>query len=124
VVDGADGALVETGLLGGLEVADVPDVGDGVAVDRRADVGAGAANLVVLIVEDDVLLPLLVQNGTLVGVLDTGVAGDGDDLGVGLVGDVVDGQRVLVVAVADIATSVARVRATVDEALSLERWSQ
>lgn len=119
MVDGADCALVETRLLGCLEVRNVPDVGDGVAVDRGADVGAGAAYLVVLVVEDQVLLPLLVEDSALVGVLDARVAGDRDDQGLGLVGDVVDGQRVLVVAVADVAAVVARVGATVDEALSL-----
>lgn len=47
------------------------------------------------------------------------VAGGGDDSGGGLVGDVVDGEGVLVVTIADIATSVPCVRSAVDQALGI-----
>lgn len=54
-------------------------------------------------------------------VLNTRIVGDGDDLGVVslLVGDVVDGEGILVVGIADIASKVTLVRATVDHALSV-----
>jgi hypothetical protein len=82
-------------------------------------VGAGAADLIVLIVHDEVLLPLLVEDSTLVSVLNTLVTGDGEDGGVGLVGDIVDGEGVLVVAVADVAADVLGVGTAVDEALGV-----
>lgn len=47
------------------------------------------------------------------------VGSDGNDLRVGRVRDVVDGQGILVVAVADIAAQVLRIRTLVLEALGL-----
>lgn len=47
------------------------------------------------------------------------VAGCGDDGGSGLVSDVVDGEGVLVVTIADIAASVPGVRSAVDQALGI-----
>jgi hypothetical protein len=87
VVDGLAGSLVVAGLLGVLEVTNIPDEGGGVAVGS----GATAVVLVVLVVQDEELLVLGVENPALVGVGGTLVAGDGDELGVLLVSDVVDG---------------------------------
>jgi hypothetical protein len=53
VVRAVAGGLEVAGLLGVAEVADVPEVGDGEAVAARA----GTADLVVLVVEDEELLP-------------------------------------------------------------------
>lgn len=64
VVDTVGGALVDTSLLRGLEGADVPEVGDGVSRGS----GASGVVLIVLVVEDEVLLPLGVGNPTLVSV--------------------------------------------------------
>jgi hypothetical protein len=115
VVDGLAGRLVVASLLGVLEVTDVPDEGGGVAVGT----GAAAVVLVVLVVEDEELLVLGVEDPALVGVGGALVAGDGDELGVLLVGDVVDGEGVLVVAVADLAALVLLVGALVDQALGV-----
>lgn len=64
VVDAVGLAAVVASLLGSLERSDVPEVGDGVTAGSRA----GGINLVVLVVEDEVLLPLRVGDPTLVGV--------------------------------------------------------
>lgn len=64
VVDAVGLGLVHARLLGVLEVADVPEVGDGVAVGGGAD----AVVLVVLVVEDEELLPGGVGDPALVGV--------------------------------------------------------
>lgn len=87
VVDGLAGSLVVTGLLGVLEVADVPDKGGSVTVGT----GAAAVVLIVLVVKDEELLVLGVEDPALVGVGGALVAGDGDELGVLLVSDIVDG---------------------------------
>lgn len=107
--------LVETSLLGGGERRDVPDVSDKEAIVSGRD----TVILVVLVVEDQELLPLLVEQPTLVGVGGTLVGGTGDDGGVGLVSDVVDGEGVLVVAVADLAALVLSVGTVVDDTLSI-----
>lgn len=126
VVDRAGGSLVVAGDDGLLKVLDVPNVGHGETilggtVDSSA-VGVDLA-LVKLIVHDDVSLPVGVENPTLMGVgsSDVGCARD-DGTGVTetlLVGDVVDGQCVLVVTVADVTAVVLLVRSTVDNALSV-----
>lgn len=134
VVDAAAGTGELARLLGALELGDVPDVGHGVGVLP----GVGDVDLIVLVVEDEVCLPLGVEDPALVGVGDAFVGGLGDDLDVGLVLDVVarksvsvcmksegtsrrclHGQGVLVVAVADIPAPVLEVRPTVDEALRI-----
>jgi hypothetical protein len=79
--------------------------------------------LVKLIVHDDVGLPEGIENPTLMGVggSDVGCARD-DGTSVTetlLVGDIVDGQSVLVVAVADVTAVVLLVRSSVDYALSV-----
>ena len=98
VVNDLAGSLVVTSLLGRLEITDIPDEG------RSMTVGSGTATvvLIVLVVEDEELLVLGVEDPALVGVGGTLVAGDGDELWVLLVGNVVDGEGVLVVAVADL----------------------
>jgi hypothetical protein len=78
-------ALEETGLLGVLEITDVPEVGDGVAVGAGTD----TIVLVVLVIEDEELLPGGVGDPALVGVGGTLVGGAADDVGGGLVGDIV-----------------------------------
>lgn len=87
VVDGLARGLVVAGLLGVLEVTNVPDEGCGMAVGSRA----ATVVLVVLVVEDEVLLVLSVEHPALVSVGGTLVAGNREELGVLLVGNVVDG---------------------------------
>lgn len=116
VVDGLCGVLEETGLLGVLEIADVPDESNGVTVGARAS----SVSLVELIVEDKELLVLSVENPALVSVGSTLVRDLGDDVGdVGLVSHIVDGKGILVVSVADVAALVTLVGSTVDNALSI-----
>jgi hypothetical protein len=99
--------LVETSLLRGSQVLDIPDVGDGVAILG----GTVAAELVELVVHNEVLLPLGVEDPALVGVGGALVRGDGDDGRVGGVGRIVDGEGVLVVTVADVTAGEAGVGA-------------
>lgn len=116
VVDGLCGVLEETGLLGLLEITDVPDESNGVTVGARAS----TVSLVELIVEDKELLVLGVKNPALVSVRSTLVRNLGDDVGdVGLVSHIVDGEGILVVSVADITALVTLVGSTVDNALSV-----
>ena len=56
--------LEDACLAGGLERRDVPDVRDRVAVGR----GTGALDLVELVVQEEVLLPLRVEDPALVSV--------------------------------------------------------
>ena len=93
MVDGRAGSLVVPRLLGVLEVTNVPDKGGGAAVGARA----ATVKLVVLVVHDKPLLVLRVEDPALVSVGSTLISGDGDELGVLLVGDVVDGLSMLVV---------------------------
>jgi len=126
VVDGAGRGLVVAGDDGRLEVLDVPDVGHGEAVlggrVNGSAVGVDLA-LVELIVHDDVGLPHGIENPALMGVGSTDVRSARDDCTsvteANLVGDVVDGQGVLVVAVANVTAVVLLVRSTVDNALSV-----
>lgn len=115
VVDGAHRGLVDTGLLWCAEVTNVPDKSGGEAVRGRP----GSVFLIQLVIKQEVLLVVGIEDDTLVRVGRAGVASPGDDGGGGLVGDIVDGQRVLVVAIADVAASVASVRSAVDQALSI-----
>lgn len=126
VVDGAGRGLVVAGDDGLLEVLDVPDVGHGEAVlggrVNGSAVGVDLA-LVKLIVHDDVGLPHGIEDPTLMGVRSTDVRSARDDgtsvTEANLVGDVVDGQGVLVVAVADVTAVVFGVRAAVFDALGI-----
>lgn len=79
----------------------------------------GLLLLIQLIVHQQELLVLRVQHPPLVRVRRTLVRDARDDLGVRFIGDVVDGERVLVVAVADLDAVVARVGPAVDEALGV-----
>jgi hypothetical protein len=125
VVDHAGGGLVVAGDLGGFEVLDVPDVRDcetvlGGGSDSSA-VGVDLA-LVELVIHDEMGLPVLVGDPALVSVRGAGVGSAGNDgtsADTLLVGDVVDGQGVLVVTVADITSVVLLVRTTVHDALSV-----
>lgn len=135
VIDAVSLAAVVASLLRSLKRSDIPEVGDWVTTSSRT----GGINLIVLVVEDEVLLPLGVGDPTLVGVCicyqslfmlsmrgkisqrtaSTLVRGARNDVGLVLVGDIVDGQSVFVVTVADITAEVLLIRATVDEALSI-----
>ena len=64
MVDTVGFGLEDTRLLGVLEIADVPEVGYGVAIGSGAD----SIVLVILVVEDEELLPGGVSNPSLVGV--------------------------------------------------------
>ena len=127
VVDGAGSGLVVTSVLGLLKVGDVPDVGDRETVlGGRVGGSAGRVDLtlVKLIVHDKVCLPHGVENPALVGVGCTDVGSARDDLsGVGtiLVGHIVDGEGVLVVAIADVTAEIFLVRSAVHNALSVCR---
>lgn len=125
VVDGAGGGLIVTGVLGLLEVGDVPDVCDRETVlGGRVGGSAGGVDftLVKLIVHDKVGLPHGVEDPALVGVGCADVRSARDDLsGVGavLVGHIVDGEGVLVVAVADVTAKVLLVGSAVHNALGV-----
>ena len=117
VVDRGLGRLVVAGVDGRLEVADVEDVGRGV-VDETADLsrgGTGLVQLIELVVEEEGGHGL-VDNPALMGVGVTDVRGFADDDRVLLVGSVVDGEGVLVVAKADLLAEVLLVGAAVDDA--------
>jgi hypothetical protein len=118
VVDGLLLGLVQTCIDWLFEIADVKDVGHRELISSRS----GAVSLVELIVKDNVFLPVAIENSTLVGVLSTDIRGARDDtrsILAGLVSHVVDGESILVIAIADIASEVALVGATVDEALGI-----
>lgn len=67
VIDGLDLGLVETGLLGVLEVADIPNIGDRESVFG----GSVPTDLIKLVIEDEEFLVVDVNNGALVGVAGT-----------------------------------------------------
>lgn len=97
--------LVENRIFRVLQVANVPDISNRVPVLGWAD----GVSLVVLVVQQEVFLVQGVEHPALVGVGCTVVRSAGDDGGVSFVGDVVDGETVFVVAVADVMTKVALV---------------
>lgn len=115
VVDGTNRGLVDTGLLWCAEVTDVPDISGREAVRGRSS----AIFLIQLVIKQEVLLVVGVEDDALVRVGRASVASPGDDGRSGLVSDVVDGQRVLVVAIADVAASVTGVGSAVDQALCI-----
>jgi hypothetical protein len=126
VVNGAGCGLVVTGHGGLFEVLDVPDVGHREPVlSGRVDSGAVRVDLalVELIVHDEMGLPHGIQNPTLMCVRSPNIGSARDDrtsvTETLFVGDVVDGQGILVVTVADITAVVLLVGATVDDALSI-----
>lgn len=84
MVDSLSQMLVVSRLFRFLERADVPDVRDGVAFTCRT----ACVDFVVFIVSNDILLPLGVQDPSLVGIAGAFVGGggyDGDVLFVGYV---------------------------------------
>ena len=85
------------------------------SISARAD----SVVLVVLIVKEQVLLVHGIQDTALVRVCSTFVRSDGQDGGRLLVRYVVDGERVLVVAVANLFAFEFCIWATVDQALSI-----
>lgn len=109
-------------LLAGLVVAREHGLGQRADVEDEGDRetilgGARPVRLVELVVEDEELLVVAVEHPALVRVRRAGVRGARDDRGRVLVGDVVDGECVFVVAVADVPTGVAGIGTAVDEAL-------
>lgn len=84
VVNTLVGTLVKSGLLGVLEITDIPDVGDGVAVGG----GAGKLVLVVLVVHEEPLLVVDIVNPALVGEGGAFVGDSGDDGDIALVGNI------------------------------------
>jgi hypothetical protein len=125
VVDGAGGGLVVARVLGMLQVGDVPDVSDWEAIlGGRIGCGAVRVNLalVKLVVHDKVSLPHRVYDPALMGIRGTDVRSAGDNLssfGSVLVGDVVDGERIFVIAIAYISSEISGIRAAVDYALRI-----
>jgi len=118
VVDGASPTGVVSGVHGVLEIANVEDVGGRQTLGHRADLGV---TLVELVVHEEVLLVHLVVDNTLVNVLSTGEGCDRDDVGsvADLVRCVIDGDGVLVVAVADVTAFIPFVRATVHQTFGI-----
>lgn len=114
VVDGSNRALVDAfeDRLG--QVDSIDNVGGGVLVRGRA----GLLLLVKLIVKQDVAL-VGISPPALVSVRGTVVASARKLLGHGAVGDVNNGEGILVVVEANLLASVALVRAVVDTALSI-----
>ena len=94
---------------------DIPDVGNRVACRT----GSFLVILIVFIIEEDELLPLKIQDPSLVSVGGSLVRCAGENSGVLLVGDIVDGQGVLVVAVANVTAYIFLIRAFVYKALSV-----
>lgn len=115
MVDTLCSTLVQSSLLRCLQRRNIPNVGDGVSRNTRTDFVV----LIVLIVEKQVLLVLWVQDLPLVSVGSTFIRCDGQNHGCLLVCHVIDRQRVLVVAVANLTANIGLIGATVDEALSI-----
>lgn len=118
VVDRVRLGLVDARLFRVFEVRDVEDVRHGEPVGRRARV----VFLVEFVVDQEVRLPVQVEDPALMRVAGADVRGLGDDGGrvdAEFVRDVVDGQGVLIVAVADFLAFVFRVGAVVDDALGI-----
>src|SRR5690606_18341713 len=105
---------VDAGELGGGKVLDVPDVGGGLSVALDGSV----VLLVKLVVREEVV-HAGIGNPALVSVGSTGVGGARDDLDGGFVGNVIDGEGVLVEAEADLLALVGGGWAGVDNALSI-----
>ena len=71
-----------------LEVADIPDVGHGVEI-KRGVVGVEVLFLVILVVHDEIFLPVGVEDGALVGVSHTAVCSLGNHDWCGFVCDII-----------------------------------
>jgi len=97
-----------------FQVANVEDVGHRILLSC----GTNAIFLVEFVIEHKVLLPVAVENSTLMCVCSADIRSARDDLrGIktSLVSHIIDGESVFVVAVADIATKVALVRTTINK---------
>jgi hypothetical protein len=78
---------------------------------------ASLVHFVVLIIKEEIVLVVLIEHPALMRVGSTIVRGDRDDCCVLLVGDVVDGQGVFVVPIANFSPLVLFVRPMIDETL-------
>lgn len=118
MVDGLDLRAVDTRVLGVLQVTNVPDVGDRVPRSGRANTPL----LVELVVKNEELLVLRVQDPALVSVGSAFIADARYDVcDIGLVRDIVNGQGVLIVAVADVSALVPLIRTSARKTLALSR---
>lgn len=107
-------ALPQTGVERLLQVGDIEDVGGGGIIAAWR----GVVNLIKLIIQQHVG-HAVVKEPSLMGICESFIADLGDDGGVLLVGHVVDGEGVLVVAEADFLAAVGPVRTAVDNALRI-----
>jgi hypothetical protein len=85
MIDSDARSLIIASLLRLLQVLDIPDEGDRVAVSG----GPASVLLIELVIEDEILLPFGVKNPALVRVGCAFIGGYGYDFGEFLVGDVV-----------------------------------
>jgi hypothetical protein len=115
VVDTLGPRSVKPSLLWLLQRRNIPDVGDGVSWNT----GPNFVILVVFIIEEEIMLIFRVENLALMGVGSTLIGCNGQDLGVLLVCNVVDGKSVLVVAITDFFAQVLGVGTLVRQALSI-----
>ena len=107
---------VASGHLWLSEILDVHDVCDWEAIGCLST----SAEFVELIVKHNVLLVLAIENRALVDVTCSWVCDLRDDVGdIGFVRDIVDGQRIFVVAIADITAFIALVWAVIHDALRI-----
>lgn len=107
-----------TGSLGVAEVGEIDDVGDRAAGCSWTD----GLLLIELIVQEDVLVPVALSPPSLMAVGSAGVGESRDDLRCRVAvlhGGVVDGDGVLVVANANVATAELSVRTVVGDTLSI-----
>jgi hypothetical protein len=118
VVDGSSLASIVSSVLGVLEVANVENVGGGETLGHRTNLGI---TLIELIVHEEILLPCLVVYNTLVNVLSAREVCNGNNVAEIplLVGHIVDGQRIFIVAVTDILSVVSLVWTPVHKTFSI-----
>lgn len=114
MVNGLGGGLVDTSVDGVGQVGDGPDIGGGAAISSRPNL----VHLIELVIEEKPAL-VLVNEPALVRVGVAVVRSAGDDDGVGLGGDIVDGEGVLVETEADLLAAVLLGGTLVDHALSI-----
>lgn len=113
VIDRFDGGLVGSSMLGFGKIADVKDIGCSMPVGGHSS----AVLLVELVIKQQIRHVLHVSNPALMSVARASVGSLGDLHRGFLVGDIDDGQRILVVVEADLASVILLVGPLVDYTL-------